>query len=693
MSWFEPFPLSIYQEENEITGKNPPEVCPTEPFVAGVNVRCGPLLRLFGTHEGNQDNYRGLILLVVDETEPMPEVTFDVGPLVGEGEPQLELGEFVGTKIAVELGLVFYRYLIDLKLATYEQLVKYAVNGVHVLLYLFFVPALAMLMNVVLYLCNGMSLGTDTKDFKLSLWLDVLNKHADLHYHVMLGGGDQLYCDGIKLALPLVKQWAELSRYSRKRHVKVTPELDLEVDNYYLKTYTNWFGKGFLKVKAGTLVLSAFPRALLMIPSVNIYDDHDIIDGYGSYKDKTMRGDLFELLGAKAYKYYMLFQHHVSLDEPLYGKAEPLWILGGVGPYIKQPNHLIYMNLGKEIALLGLDCRTERKLDQICLRQTYGVVFDRLEREILNNPNIKHLLVMLGVPIFYPRLVWLEKLLSLTALAPARMMAQRNLINKGLVNEFDGEVEVLDDLNDHWCAADHKAERNKLTKLLIEFGAAKGVRVTILLGDVHLAALGRVKLKFHKHPTMHRVVENKDVVVENANVLETPENDPRLIFNVISLAIINGPPPDGMATLLQKRLRIHTFDKNTQEDCVPLFFCDVNAKDRDNNRFLNKRNWLDLILAKQLPLAAECSETNPVRRFPQPILPGYQDQVELALAHQKVSAEWVKYPLYPDSLVTRFRVERDANNFSAATTSYELYVPPLFGQWKLEKAPVKHVDK
>lgn len=693
MSWFEPFPLAQYEQENETTGANPPDVCPTQPVVAGVNVRCGPLLRLFGTHEGNQNNYRGLILLVVDDGEPMPQVSFEIGPLVGEGEPQIDQGQFVGTEIAVEGGLHFYRYLIDLTLATYEQLVKYSVNGVHVPSYSFFVPASAMLMNVVLYLCNGMSLGTDTKEFKLSLWLDVLNKHNDVHYHVMLGGGDQLYCDGIKLALPLIKQWAELHRYSRKRHIKITPELEKEVDDYYLTTYTNWFGKGFLKVKLGTLVLAAFPRALLMIPSVNIYDDHDIIDGFGSYKDNTMKSAVFLLLGAKAYKYYMLFQQHVALDEPLYGKAEPLWILGGVGPYIQQPNHLIYMNLGKEIALLGLDCRTERKLDQICSRQTYGAVFERLEREILNNPNIKHLLVMLGVPIFYPRLVWLEKLLSLTALAPARMLAQRNLINKGLVNEFDGEVEVLDDLNDHWCARDHKPERNKLTKLLMEFGAAKGVRITILSGDVHLAALGRVKSKVHKHPTTHRIVENRDVEAENADVLETPEHDPRLIFNVISSAIINGPPPDGMATLLQKRLRIHKFDRNTDEDCVPLFFCDVNAKDRDNNRFLNKRNWLDLILAKQLPYAAECSETNPVRKFPQPLLPGYQDQVEAALSHQKVDLEWVKYPLYPDSLVTRYRVERDPNNFKATTTTYELLVPPLFGQWRLDKAPVKHVDK
>lgn len=42
------------------------------------------------------------------------------------------------------------------------------------------------------------------------------------------------------------------------------------------------------------------------------------------------------------------------------------------------------------------------------------------------------------------------------------------------MNEFDGDVEVLDDLNDHWCSKHHKRERNKLIKDLMEFGAKKG---------------------------------------------------------------------------------------------------------------------------------------------------------------------------------------------------------------------------
>ncbi|KAM9886673.1 hypothetical protein OXX69_013662, partial [Metschnikowia pulcherrima] len=123
----------------------------------------------------------------------------------------------------------------------------------------------------------------------------------------------------------------------------------------------------------------------------------------------------------------------------------------------------------------------------------YNLIFQRVQSEIEKSPETKHLLVMLGVPILYPRLVWLEKLLTSRLLKPIRGLATRGVVAQGLVNEFDGSVEVLDDLNDHWCSKHHKAERNKLIKMLTEFGAKNGVRVTILSGDVHLCCFGRLK--------------------------------------------------------------------------------------------------------------------------------------------------------------------------------------------------------
>ncbi len=85
----------------------------------------------------------------------------------------------------------------------------------------------------------------------------------------------------------------------------------------------------------------------------------DIIDGFGSYPHHFMSTPVFCGIGAVAFKYYMLFQHQSVPDE---GSAEePSWLMGASnGPYINELSRSIFVSLGKNIALLALDCRTER---------------------------------------------------------------------------------------------------------------------------------------------------------------------------------------------------------------------------------------------------------------------------------------------------------------------------------------------
>ena len=102
----------------------------------------------------------------------------------------------------------------------------------------------------------------------------------------------------------------------------------------------------------------------------------------------------------------------------------------------------------------------------------------------------------------------------------------------GFVNKFDGGVEILDDLDDHWTAKHHKGERNWLIQELQEFAADNSVRVTILSGDVHLGAVGQF-------------FSNK--------ALGLPKDmDHRYMPNVISSAIVNGPPASFVADALNK---------------------------------------------------------------------------------------------------------------------------------------------
>ena len=52
--------------------------------------------------------------------------------------------------------------------------------------------------------CNGFSAGVNADDFRGPgfqsvydpVWVDLLSKHKERPFHALVGGGDQLYCDG-----------------------------------------------------------------------------------------------------------------------------------------------------------------------------------------------------------------------------------------------------------------------------------------------------------------------------------------------------------------------------------------------------------------------------------------------------------------------------------------------------------------
>lgn len=112
-------------------------------------------------------------------------------------------------------------------------------------------------------------------------------------------------------------------------------------------------------------------------------------------------------------------------------------------------------------------------------------------------------------------------------------------------------MDLLDDLDDHYTARTHKKERNTFVERLQSVCADHSVRITILGGDVHLAALGR----FYSNPSLHIPTEN----------------DHRYMANVVSSAIVNKPPPQAIANLLARRNKIHHLNHDTDETLLKLF--------------------------------------------------------------------------------------------------------------------------
>lgn len=114
-----------------------------------------------------------------------------------------------------------------------------------------------------------------------------------------------------------------------------------------------------------------------------------------------MRTPIFLGVGEVAWKYYMLFQHHTPPDGEI--REDSSWVLGRqIGPYIRHPSRSICTTFGKRIVFYGLDCRTDRMIDRVCYESTYDAMFERLENEVVQG-RTKHLILLLGVPIAYPR--------------------------------------------------------------------------------------------------------------------------------------------------------------------------------------------------------------------------------------------------------------------------------------------------
>lgn len=313
-----------------------------------------------------------------------------------DGEKVGKYKDVRGFRLHAERGYTFWRFNIEVELREKQQRIAYRINrgpatG-------FWVPAKGQAMNIMFHSCNGFSLSVDPNQFSGPdpMWRDVLNTHQSQPFHVMIGGGDQIYNDKCMQETQLFKEWLLIKNPVHKKDIPFSAEMQDELERFYLDRYAMWFSQGL------------FSMAASQIPMVNMYDDHDIIDGFGSYPHSFMNSPVFSGLGNVAFKYYMLFQHQSVVDET--EKSEPSWILGDKpGPYIHEVSRSMFMFLGAKVALLAVDARTERTREEVIREDTWKRIMDRCYGEI-ENGKVEHLLVLLGVPVAYPRLVWLENM-------------------------------------------------------------------------------------------------------------------------------------------------------------------------------------------------------------------------------------------------------------------------------------------
>ncbi|KAL4076965.1 hypothetical protein V8B97DRAFT_1866259 [Scleroderma yunnanense] len=473
----------------------------------------------------------------------------------------------------------FWRFPIRIQLGKNELCIKYSINGGIQLS--FYVPALHQNMRWAAHSCNGFSAGVNPDTFRGPgfksgydpMWVDLLQKHAQEPFHVLVGGGDQLYCDSITRE-PELQDWVLEPKASVKQAFPLTPEIAECIDRFLFNHYCASFRHG------------AFARANSSIPMLNmcvIYPGHSIkIDGFGSYPDDLQTSPIFQAIGTRGYFFFLLFQCFINpfvdgLDDRPGKHPFKSLILGNQGPYVGLPSHSFLTSLGSNVQLLMLDCRAERKKDRVCSDAQYRKVYDYIKQV---PGSVEHLIIVVGIPIAYPRLVFLETALD-SKLNPLTALGRSGAFGLGgFVNKFNAEAELLDDLNDHWTAKGHKKERNFFIQELQGIAKTRRLRISFLAGDVHCAAVGVLKT-FTGGKSQHSDLP--------------PATDFRYMINVVTSAIVNTPPPVGVITMvstLATKTHKTLHYAQTDETMMPIFTHEPDGTPRMKNKYImGRRNW------------------------------------------------------------------------------------------------------
>jgi len=129
--------------------------------------------------------------------------------------------------------------------------------------------------------CNGFSAGINPDDFRGPgyesgydpVWMDLLEKHSEAPFHVLVGGGDQLYCDRlVPLCLNKIstftttsimreadmQDWVKL-KPNEKKNCPMSEAMALTIDRFYFNHYCQAFRRGaFARANSSMCVIFAF---------------------------------------------------------------------------------------------------------------------------------------------------------------------------------------------------------------------------------------------------------------------------------------------------------------------------------------------------------------------------------------------------------------------------------------------------
>jgi hypothetical protein len=197
-----------------------------------------------------------------------------------------------------------------------------------------------------------------------------------------------------------------------------------------------------------------FASLAARVPSLAMWDDHDISDGWGSYPDPVLDSEVGRCIFSAARESFILFQLGAPPGEL------PDRCLDRAGKSLSWSVRL------PGLQIVAPDLRSERRRDRVMGKSGWDAF-----RTALGETGGRRVLVLSSVPALGPRLAIVERIMYLTP----------------------WWEEYQDDLNDQWQSIRHKEEWRSFLRDAIALHECDGIRVTFLSGEIHLATRGTIE--------------------------------------------------------------------------------------------------------------------------------------------------------------------------------------------------------
>ena len=376
--------------------------------------RLGPVL-VFRGFDG--DRARIGVLLVRPSAGPAPVVATDDGPV----EPGV---------IASSRGRTIYSVALSLPLTPDTG---FSVDGRRHPVRTDYEGDLRILFTS----CNGMEDGDLDRADRNAVWDMALQDHRDHPFRLHLMGGDQIYADEVTKHHPDAEAWPD-SVPDHLTNADV-PRLRADLFDLFADRYIAVYAQG------------PFATLAAQIPTLSMWDDHDICDGWGSLSPELLDSPVGQALFGAARDAFLVFQCAVAAD--------------GAPPLATDPtgDNLSFHALLPGLAILAPDLRSERRPGRVMADTGW-----RAYEAMLNAADRPRAFLMSSVPAIGPRLSIVER----------------------AMNMLPGEQGYEDDLRDQWQSFKHRGEWRRFLQGMIDWQDRTGGRITALSGEIHLAAHG-----------------------------------------------------------------------------------------------------------------------------------------------------------------------------------------------------------